>query len=174
MIARRRMRRRSPTVRLIGPRKPAAAGSLLGRGLDFDFAAVAELGESAGTAGLLGRLLFPLALLLALDAQRRDRPRQQAPERDRLAAVLADVDLVGVQPAICLLILPSRNFSRSWSRISVENSSSSIDSSIESRPMFRSWFIEYESALSAFFVQPAQLLGEHGANLGFFLLIQHR
>ena len=38
--------------------------------------------------------LLALALLLAVDAQRRHRARQQTPERDRLAALLADVDLV--------------------------------------------------------------------------------
>src|SRR5262245_18137370 len=42
----------------------------------------------------------------------------------------------------CFWIFPSRNFSRSWSRFSVEKISSSMDSSIESRPMFLSWFIE--------------------------------
>src|SRR4051812_27709466 len=77
-------------------RRPAR--SLLGRSLDLDLAAIAQLGKAARAPSLLGRLLFPFALFLALDAQRRHRPGQEAPERDRLAAVLADVDLVGVEP----------------------------------------------------------------------------
>src|SRR5438552_1255806 len=81
------------------------AVSLLGRSLDFDLAAVAQLGKTARAPGLLGRLLFPFALFLALDAQRRYRPRQQTPERDRLAAVLADVDLIGIQPGDLLVDL---------------------------------------------------------------------
>src|SRR3954465_4844511 len=72
--------------------------SLLGRSLDLDLAAVAQLGKAARTPSLLGRLFFAFALLLALDAQRRDRPGQQAPERDRPAPVPPDVDLVGVEP----------------------------------------------------------------------------
>ena len=116
-----------------------------------------------------------LALFLAVDAERGDRARQQALEADRLAAVLALVDRVRLEPRRARsMILPSRNFSRSRSRSSVEKISSSIDSSIESRPMLRSRFMLKASPSCALRTQPLPLALERFAEPAFLFLVQHR
>src|SRR6266700_3417815 len=64
--------------------------------LPFAITQVTKVCHAAATR-LLRCGFLALALLLAIDAQRRHRTRQQAPERDRLAALLAHVDLVVLQ-----------------------------------------------------------------------------
>src|SRR5689334_15681854 len=64
--------------------------------LGLPIAEIADLRETA-PARLLGHGLLTFTLFLAINAQRRHRPRQQPPERDGLAALLADVDLVVLQ-----------------------------------------------------------------------------
>src|SRR5579872_2712365 len=82
-----------------------------GGDLDLGVAAAARVAQAAAEVGkaaaarLLGRLLLALALLLAVDAQRRHGARHEALERDRLAAVLADVDLARLEPQELLVDL---------------------------------------------------------------------
>src|SRR5262249_46688609 len=80
----------------ISPRRPPpllqwylARRSVLeaARALRLSIAKAADLREPA-PAGLLGRGLLALTLFLAIDAQRRHRPREQAPKRYRLTALL--------------------------------------------------------------------------------------
>src|SRR5947209_850885 len=61
-------------------------------------------------ARLLGRGLLAFTLLFAVDAQRRHRPREQPAERDRLAALLANVDLVVVETDQLLRNLAEQEF----------------------------------------------------------------
>src|SRR5579871_897533 len=79
-------------------KRPGARRSsrLFAAGLVAAEVRLASAGAGATDLGL--RLLFALALFLAVDAQGGDRSRQQALDADRLAAVFALVDGVGVQP----------------------------------------------------------------------------
>ena len=77
------------------PRRPRC--SLLGGELGFAFATLVEIAEPSRPSRLFGGLFLTLALFLAVDAERRHGTRHQPPEGDRFSAVLADVDLVGIQ-----------------------------------------------------------------------------
>src|SRR4029078_13222381 len=79
------------------------------RALRLSIAEVADLREPT-PARLLGRGLLALTLFFAVDAQLCDRAREQPAERDGLAALLADVDLVVLQTDQLLRYLAEQEF----------------------------------------------------------------
>src|SRR5205085_873695 len=92
------------TVSAVGHGPPGVyytdgTGLFLGGGdRAIDVRHIGAVEPAAAAAGLGCRGFFLLALLLAVDAQRRHRSSQQPLEGDRLAAVLALVDDAGLQP----------------------------------------------------------------------------
>src|SRR5205814_10658922 len=79
-------------------RRSKRPGARPGSGLFAASLVAGHLRFRAGAPELALRLLLALALLLAVDAQGGDRPREQPLDADRLAAVLALVDGVRLQP----------------------------------------------------------------------------
>src|SRR6185312_3951025 len=156
------------------PRSPSGRASLLGGDLRFGVAAVAQLAESAPRAArLLAGLLLALALLLAVDAERGDGPRQKTAERDLLAAVFTDVDLVRVEPGQLLGDLAEQEllpvveahlgredllFHRLVDRVATDVSL------VVHRVIQR---------VLALLGQPALLVLENGSDLGLFFRAQH-